>query len=474
MEELIYKVVNMWKKNVSFFFVAILFILFEIPYMTSVEYAENQMWYECVNYFYVSLWALPSFFVLGYILFMRAYMPKATRGTRGIAFYIVNANEKQYESITKKFIAQFKKSVTTQTSEYSVIVIDDYHSQKYYPILNSEVIDNDGREQVKILKKRRCCVAILIDCLNGGDGEKLFCHMKTKFGVSHQTLHPVIRAELVKDISIAFAPLREVDIMKLTETTDLSRHSFSMDIVFKYILASTYFHCGDFMGALKMLEAIDTVLSSKSDLPDAVVPIKNVLSNRIAICYKVQAQMAYQMFCEDHKTEHLETVRLAIGNSYCKMIYGEENKILEGICSFVLDNNVTYALQCMNSITKKDPVIKFNKAFLLLYSNCTTKNVGRTYNAYKNFGNLPSHVQDQIEAFTYYEYNKNINQRQLLLILFFIYDYQENSILAKRCLEQFCSAFPWIVNSSEVSSIFKGFKKRYADVEYVEGEVYSI
>ena len=109
----------------------------------------------------------------------------------------------------------------------------------------------------------------------------------------------------------------------------------------------------------------------------------------------------------------------------------------------------------------------------MLYSQCTTKNIGRTYNLYKSFGSLSDHVRQQIEDFTYYEYQKDTSKKQLLLILFFIYDYQNNTILAKRCLEQFCIAFPWVVES-EVESIFKTLTLKYADVEYDEGEVYSI
>ncbi len=473
--ESLYKLANMWKKNSCFFWAFVLLILGEAAYIITLQGNKEVAWYECINFVFVVIAALPTLLMLSYIIFMRVHMPKAKKDTLGIAFYIVNANEKQYESINSKFVSQFEKMLTTTTSEYSIVVIDDYHSRKYYPILNREKADDDGRRQARILKRRRCCVAILIYCLSGGDGEELFCSMETKLGVSHQPMHPVIRAELIKDISIAFAPLRKVNVMKLTETPDLSRYSLSMEIVFKYILASTYFHCQKFDETIKMLQMIEQSLSTHKELPEAVIPIKNVLEKRFAICYKVKAECAYRQFCEDHKAEHLKIVQASINNVYCKKIYGGENKILEGICSFVLDSNVTHALQCMNTVTKADSVLKFNKAFLSLYEKCTTKTVKKTVSAYKHFKTLPPHTQEEIEAFTFSEYEKNDDtKKQLLLILFFIYDFQENSILAKRCLEQFCTAFPKIVSSGEVCSIFRGLQERYSDVEYVDGEVYSI
>ena len=463
----------MWKKNICFFWVIVLLFACEIPYITSVEGYEEIPWYQAINYVYIGLWALPAILALGYIIVMRVYMPKAKKGTRGIAFFIVNANEKQYDSISKKFVAKFKKAVNAETSEYSVILLDDYHSKKYYSLLCAPMDNDDGQKQAKVLKKRRCCVAILIDCVNGGDGEELFCHMTTNLGVAHQSLPPAIREYLLKDIVSAFSTLREVDIMKLTETSDLYQHSVSMNIVCEYILASTCFHCGDFIGALNILKTIYNSIFAIKELPSAVIPIKNVLNDRMAACYRAQAQYEYQLFCCDHKEDHLIAVRDLIGNVHCKRVYGKDTKVLEGICSFVLDKNINYAIQCMDCYNPKEPVVKYNKVFLLLYARCTINNICKAYNLYKSFGSLSENIQQQIENFTFLEYKKEPSKKQLLLILFFIYDYQSNTILAKRCLEQFCSAFPWIAES-EVASIFKGLNEKYADVKYEEGELYSI
>lgn len=463
----------MWKKNISFFVVFVIFLTGEIPYVTSIQVAEGKQWHECINYFYLFCWALPALVALFYIIFMRCYMPKAKKKTEGIAFYVVNANQKQFEAISKKFITQFQNNINLGSTEYSVIVIDDYHSKKYYPAFCKHSQDDKGERAAKLLKRRRCRVAIFIDCTNGGDGEDLFCHMTMGLTISHSILPEAIRDYLKRDIAYVFAPLRDIDIMKISETPDFSNHSASLDIIFKYILASTSFHCGDFPGAIKMLEEIKQRTSQKTDLSKAIMPIKNALENRFAVCYRVYAQFEYQKYCDDRNENHWTIIRMCISNQYCKKIYGKDNKILEGICSFILDKNTDYALQCMDAYNKRTPVIKYNKIFLLMYANCTIKNIGRTYNLYKSFGTLPDYVQEQIEAFIFYEYKKDATKKQLLLILFFIYDYQNNSVLAKRCLDQFCFAFPWVINS-EMSSIFKDLNEKYADVTYEEGEEYSI
>ena len=45
--------------------------------------------------------------------------------------------------------------------------------------------------------------------------------------------------------------------------------------------------------------------------------------------------------------------------------------------------------------------------------------------------------------------------------------------LAKRCLDQFSEAFPWIKESG-VSTIFEGFNEKYANINSEEGEGDSI
>ena len=473
MEELIYRLLNMWKKKVSFFIVFLIFILSEVPYITSIEGTDTAEWYQCINPFYIFLWALPALALLAYIIFMRIYMPKAKKNTKGIIFYIINADNKQYKAIKEKFISPISKAITAETPEYSVVLLDDYHSQKYYSVMSDPSSNYDGEKQAKLLKKRRGCIAIFVDCLNGGEGEELFCHMSNNLGVTHKTLPPQVRECFIEDISSAFLPMRHVDIMKLTETSDLTAHSFSMDIICKYILASTCFHCGDFLGATNLLEIISNNLSKKNDLPAPVIPIKDVLDSRLAVCYQVRAQFEYHLYCQNHDEKHLLNAYKAMNNEHCKKAYEHENKVLEGICCFILYKDIDYAIQCMDMYKIKDPVIKYNKFFLFLYKSCTPRNIFRIYSLYKSFGDLPDDIQEQIESFTYHEYKKDDTKKQLLLILFFIYDYQNNTILAKRCLNQFCDAFPWVFHGSASETFYK-LKEKYSAVKLEEGEEYSI
>ena len=153
--------------------------------------------------------------------------------------------------------------------------------------------------------------------------------------------------------------------------------------------------------------------------------------------------------------------------------YGEKNKKAWQLPRFLLDKNINYAIECMDAFNKKDVVVKYNKIFLMMYAKCSTNNIFRAYNLYKTYGSLPVHVQDQIESFIFFEYKKDVSKKQLLFFLFLIYDYQNNSILAKRCLEQFSLAFPWVFES-DVASIFKVLNEKYEDVEYEESETYSI
>lgn len=467
-----YSVSNLWKKDTSFLWTFVLFLVPEITYITSIESTADAAWYQRINVFFVILWAIPALVCLGIILWKRAYMPKAPKNTKGIIFYIVNADAKQYKAINQKFIKPLKEMVAAEMPEYSVVVIDDYHSQKYYPMLCEKVVD-DGEKQVKVLERRRGCIAVSIDCENGGDGEALFCHMKTTLGVTFSSIPSAIMPYLLKDISAAFLPLRNVNIMKLTETPDLSRYSFSLDVALKYVLASIRFHCGDFAEAIKLLETIESKLAKTDDYPQTVSPIATVLSNRLAICYRVYAQSEYQSYCVDRDEKHLVEIRRAINNKHCKKEYQYDTKVLEGICCFILDKDIRHAIQCMNAYNGKESVVKFNKAFLYLYERCTVTNMYKVYNLYKSFETLPDDIQAQIETFTYCEFKKDKTKKQLLWILFFIYDCWGNSILAKRCFEQFCTAFPWVAQG-QTAMVINELGKKYADVCYDEGETYDI
>ena len=117
MVELWLKAVNMWKKNTCFFWILGVLFCCEITYIVTIQGTDEKLWYECINYVYVILLTLPAISLLFYVLFKRMYMPRAPKNTRGIAFYVVNANEKQYESITKKFIAPFIKAVNSEKSK---------------------------------------------------------------------------------------------------------------------------------------------------------------------------------------------------------------------------------------------------------------------------------------------------------------------------------------------------------------------
>ena len=52
--------------------------------------------------------------------------------------------------------------------------------------------------------------------------------------------------------------------------------------------------------------------SKKNDLPQVVMPIKNVLDDRFAVCYRVYAQFEYQKYCEDRDEKHLIIIRSCI------------------------------------------------------------------------------------------------------------------------------------------------------------------
>lgn len=462
----------MWRYNFSYFLSVVLLFACEVPYITSIVPSNGVAWLECANPFYLILWALPGVASIVYISARRLCIPKAPKDTRGIAFCVINASEKQQKDIYQKLIKPFAEVVNTEMPGYSVVTMDEYHSRKFYPLLSK----NDARyrpKQNKLLEKRGCRAAILIDYTSGNDGDALFCRMKLDLRVVYKDLPVLVEEFLIKDISNAFLPLRKLDVTKLGEIVEMAQHSSCIGIVCQYILASTCYHIGDFSEAVRLLEIINNIATTLDSIPKEVAPIISSLNYKIAISYRLLARCEYGKYCDDCNEVHLHTIRNAISNKYCKQIFEKDNKILEGICFFALDGNIKKALQCMDQHLRKDPVIKYNKAFLFMYDQCSSQNVSRTYSIYKSFGELPIVAKKQIEAFTFHEYEKDRNKKQLLWILFFVYDYQGNTVLAKRCLEQFCEAFPWVLSNKDTAFVHKLIEK-YSGVQYDETEEYSI
>lgn len=463
---------NMWKSNWSFFWSSLIFVGGTTLYIQNINPTEGKTLLESINGFVIAVFILIYFCVIGAILFKRLYIPRANKKKTGIAIYVNNAADKQFKSINEQFIRPFVNLVNSETNEFDIIVVDDYHSQKYFSELSKKSDDNN-EAKVKILDDRRCKVAILMNCLSGGEKDSVFCSIESCLVVAHRGLPKVLNEMLKRDISSAFAPLKQIKVYYETQSNDFECYTKSLNVVFKYILSTTYLHCGYFLPALKMFEILDGYNFSINQI-SSVAEIQRAIHDRIGFCNAAIAIHEYQCYLNSDDPVRLKSARQHANNIYTQKYYPDKFYNLEGICCYLIDKNIESAIVCMDRMTGSILLAKFNKAFLLMYKSCTVNNVYRSFELYKRFSNLEESDQTQIEDFICKEYNKDNSKKQLLLLLFLIFDYQGNKPLAKYCLTQFCENYKALVNSVQLSDKFVKIKEAYADVEYDENMASNI
>lgn len=448
------KIIQMWRYNISYFCATIFLLAIEIAYITSAEE---------VNYTHCFLLAIVPIVVFAYIFIKQHRLPKAKRNRIGIAFYIKGSDSKHLDTVKRKFVEIFANEINRRDASYDVVVNNDYHSEKYW----DDVTSSDRDKRAKILLRQKCKVGIMINCLSGGEDEPLFCRLESKLLILQDEVNPTLKEWLDKDIDDALDPVRQIDITKISETKDFNQSSVMLSIVFKYILSSVELHLQNYSTALSILQELHEVVLDKVNLIDGIRPFADVLPHRLAFAHRMIAEREYRLYLSTWDKKHLISARKEINDAFCRNIYRSDLRLLEGICSFVLDEDVKYATACMDAYQGEDKyVAKFNKIFLSLYEGCSVNKVYRAYKLYKKLEDIDSNIYQEIEAFTYHEYIKDRSRKGLLLILFFIYDFQNNQLLAKKCLDLFCLTYPEFLSSKTTNGIFSEYKKRYDNVSY--------
>lgn len=462
--EFLWKIVNMWKSNKSFVATFFVFAGLEIHYLVSLKSDECSQWFEKIEISKIFLYSIIPIFMLCYILFMRGYIPKARRKKNGVMICITNAEEKNYNTIVEKFVNPFKSEINNSSIDYDVIVVDDYHSNIICEKIANLMKKEDRESVANFLKKRRCRVLLKINCINGGNREELLCQLSTEFTVTHPLLPDSICKILKKEMYNAINPVKTVHIKASDETPSFQKYTESLNYIFKFIFATVQLYCHEFHKSLSVLDELLREFEEISD--ETILPIKESVMRKIGICNTALANIEYVNYCDDLDKQHLKRAKSYMDNKYCRQFYYQSNIILKGICFFVIDGNLSAALQCMREATTNDPVVRFNKIFLELFDNPTINNYVRAYQVYKSLHKLESNTFIRVENFIYNTYKENKEKHQLLFLLFLIYDYQGNHPLAKKNLYEFCNKedINNLNKSKKFKNIFIPLNNKYKDI----------
>jgi hypothetical protein len=126
-------------------------------------------------------------------------------------------------------------------------------------------------------------------------------------------------------------------------------------------------------------------------------------------------------------------------------------------------------------MASNDPALKFNKIFLKLYSNPIATNFIKTIHIYKGLGKLKIATINELQDFIHHEYEIS-NKWQLLFLLFLIYDFQGNQILAKITLDKFIANENTanVLMSEAFVKDFDPYIEKYSSVVIENYQDYSI
>ena len=454
-----------WRKNTSFFMLVLLLITTEAPYLANLKNTPDSPWYNNINYILIILLTIPAILVGTYIIINRNYIPNAKNGKIGIVFCISYTEPQQYKTICDKFIKPFKRLINSnRLNEYDIVIVNDYVAEKYY-----QRFEDHGKDaKLKFLKKSNCQILILGDCVNGGEGEALFCKLNLTLGIIHPALIQPVEQLLCRDIRVAFSPLRKIIINKKTQTKDFEDNTNILQYVFRFILATTHLYCNNVEASIRLFLEIKS-LPTFSDCP-IILQIKECIDHRLGVCYYVHAKQQYTLYQSTRDPSHLKAVFEAI-NMPCIKRIKYDIMVLKGICLFVLNKDIAGAISCMDN-AKSDPVIKFNKVFLKLYQNNTSTNINKAYYTYKSIDKLSPETIDELERFIYDVYKQDCKKTQLMFLLSMIYNHQGNSVLAKYCYDIFCKHNEYIKLATSLKPVLDFYDNEYADIEYTEDEVH--
>ena len=431
----------------------------------NLKSTPDSLWYNNIDYVLLILLTIAPILVGAYIIFMRTYIPKAKKGKIGIVFCISYTEPQQYKTICDKFVRPFKKLINANhLNKYDVVIVNDFVAAKYY-----QRFEEYGKDAgLKFLKKSNCQILILGDCINGGEGEELFCKLNLTLGIIHPTLIQAMEQLLWHDISVAFSPLKKIVINKKTQTQDFESNADILQYVFKFILATTQLYCNNIEEATKLFLEIKS-LPTFSNCP-TIDQIKQTLDNRLGLCYFVFARQQYSLYQTSRDASYLQSALGAINMPYIKSIKYDVN-VLKGICLFVLNRDVEGAINCMNTAERNDPILKFNKVFLKLYQNNSSTNINKAYYTYQSIDKLPQQTIEELERFIYDAYKQDEEKTQLLFLLSMIYNYLGNSVLAKYCYDIFYQKNPHIQSAPSLKAVLNFFNEEYKNIEYTDEEV---
>lgn len=429
------KLNSLWKYKFTDFVLFLALCAFEITYLISVEATEQAAWYENIEVGKVLLCALLPCLAYIYVLYKRIHIQKASKERIGILLISENANKQTFSVFKDKFAKPFGKMINRESRKFDLVVLDDFHSEKFFKKYTHHLKNKDEARIKTLIGRYRCSIAFFVCFTNGGEKEELLCRLSLNVGYLQPIIPEIPQKMLDKAIGTFLKPIKQFTITKHKETEELETYTLLCNYIFSFLFATAQLCCGYPQEALELFETIHKNVLQEPQTIEGIKAIKDDLPRKIGFCNALLAQTYYSEYRKERSLDCLIRARQHLEEKYCNYYHSKSLMIIRGICYFVIDKNIVEAENCMN-MASNDPALKFNKIFLKLYSNPIATNFIKTIHIYKGLGKLKTAIINELQDFIHHEYEIS-NKWQLLFLLFLIYDFQGNQILAKITLDKF-------------------------------------
>lgn len=429
------------------------YLIVNIPFIRQFDVHSVNSWVEIGVIFVV-------FVILLMIGIRKRSLPKFKEGEYGIIFSFDTEDDKQISLIRNKFIKEFQYRLKNESSSYRIIVLPQFVSDK----MKEKYLDKKDYEG--LCEKTNCKFVIHGRSVVGGTVEKISCKIHLDDIIFYNPIPAISHLLLQLEMNAAFKPIRDIEIYKITETSDFEKHARQLNLAFDYILGSTHLLQSEYSKAISAFEAIKENLKECDEVSPMIERLNVIVPNRLYWCYVLMSNKEILEYYEDNDYTHVKKVKFYLDKAYLNDRNGYDFHLIVAIYYF-LEGDVETALTHIEECKKLsyDKGWKISKVFLKLYQKDSFTNFMNAYKVYDNIFDKPTYTYEHIAniaEFIHKVLEKEPEKKQLNFLLFLIYHYMDNKEDEDKYYNAFIDEYENLANNQNFAEVLSvlGKEKR--------------
>ncbi len=336
----------------------------------------------------------------------------------------------------------------------------------------------DSNEKIlSFMKKRRAKFIIFGHSVFGNESESIACKLHLKNGIVHGKLSEQNYKLFAHESHNVFDPLKDIEILKQTETDDFELNAIQLNYAYEYLTACICLLTYRIDDAFSHFQNIKNRIKNTTKNAPVINYIKNSINHRLCICSLLLSQKALNKYYEKPEKhllavmkQHLDDIEKLNPNIY-------QFRLFSSIYYFLYSRDIDRALLCLANCNnvKYDSIWKFNKIFLKLYQKDTISNFLNAYNTYTSaFKSKISFTElNNIAEFITRTLEEEPDKKQLCFLLMLIYNHLNDQILFRKYFYEFTKTYHHILENENIQRIFLKITPNISTIEQTLGTTSS-